>query len=164
MGVVFSTLGTALSWIGTALEMSLLAIGEIASVLVRGIFTIIVGLCDVLAAISCCCRRPWSRRPSRGPYDGQYDTILNVGGEQVLKKLAQQPVKEKKVQETKSDEVTILTPAVEVEKPATTPSEPFVVVEETAPGAASPKRRLSIDSLKRGKKEPSQTEVVATSA
>ncbi|KAE8219693.1 hypothetical protein CF319_g6658 [Tilletia indica] len=163
MGVVFSTLGTVVSWIGTALETVCLAIGEIASVLVRGVITVIVGLCDVLAALSCCYRRPWSRRPSRGPYDGQYDTILNVGGEQVLKKLAKQPVMEKKVEESNADEATVTTPSTEVEKPAVTPSEPAALEEETLP-AASNKRRLSFNLFKRSKQEPAQAEVATASA
>lgn len=54
-------------------------VGEIASVLVRGIFAVLVGLCDILAAISCCWRVPFSQRPDRETYT--YDTInKNVGG------------------------------------------------------------------------------------
>lgn len=61
------------------MENVFLAVGEIASVLVRGIFAILVGLCDILAAISCCWRVPFSQRPDRETYT--YDTLnKRVGG------------------------------------------------------------------------------------
>jgi hypothetical protein len=54
-------------WLGELLENVFLAIGEIGSILVRGIFGLLIGLCDVLAALSCCCRVPWSEvRGGRG--------------------------------------------------------------------------------------------------
>jgi hypothetical protein len=46
-----------------------LFIGEIGSLLVRGIFSFLVGLCDCLAAWSCCCQVPWAQRPNRTSYD-----------------------------------------------------------------------------------------------
>ncbi|KAK0561068.1 hypothetical protein OC844_003415 [Tilletia horrida] len=171
MGVVFSTLGTALSWIGSTLEMLCLAVGEIASVLVRGIFTILVGLCDVAAALSCCYRRPWSRRPARGAYDGEYDTMLNVGGQQVLKNLAKQPVLDKKEKkpvattataeedaDTSSDEESVVTPANEKTEQAA-PAEEKAAAKTDAPepakkNAASKGRRFSFDFLKRNKAQP----------
>lgn len=45
-----------------------MAAGEISSILVRGIFSILVSLCDVLASISCCWRVPYDERPDRQTY------------------------------------------------------------------------------------------------
>ncbi|KDN47342.1 hypothetical protein K437DRAFT_255884 [Tilletiaria anomala UBC 951] len=65
MGVVFSCFASVFMYTGELLEHALLAIGEIGSILIRGLFAILVGLCDILAAISCCCTVPWSQRPDR---------------------------------------------------------------------------------------------------
>lgn len=46
----------------------LLAIGEIGSVLVRVLFATFAGLCDVVAAVSCCWRVPYDERPDRNNY------------------------------------------------------------------------------------------------
>ena len=68
MGSVFSCLASSFMYLGEFLENLFLALGEIGAVLTRGIIGIIVGLCDVLAATSCCCRVPWSDRPDRSTY------------------------------------------------------------------------------------------------
>ncbi|CEH19386.1 hypothetical protein CBOM_06714 [Ceraceosorus bombacis] len=74
MGIVCSCFSTVFLWTGELLENLALAIGEISSILIRGIFSLLIGLCDVLAAISCCCRVPYSERPGRSGYT--YDTVL----------------------------------------------------------------------------------------
>ncbi|PWN47352.1 hypothetical protein IE53DRAFT_254542 [Violaceomyces palustris] len=84
MGCVFSCLASCMMWTGELLENLMLAIGEIGSVLVRGVFAIVVGLLDVLAAASCCYRVPWSERPDREFYT--YSSLgREVGGRSVLK-------------------------------------------------------------------------------
>lgn len=45
-----------------------LAIGEISSILVRGIFSVLVAICDVLASVACCWRVPYDERPDRQTY------------------------------------------------------------------------------------------------
>ncbi|KAK0555793.1 hypothetical protein OC846_000363 [Tilletia horrida] len=136
MGVVFSTLGTVLSWVGATVETLCLAVGEIASVLVRGVFTIIVGLCDVLAALMCCCRRPWHDRPSRYPYDGEYTTMLNVGGQQVLKNIGNQPIRNVQKDPNATESATSDSEAEE-EKPITTPTELLPKIKDQAPAKSS---------------------------
>ncbi|PWO01066.1 hypothetical protein FA09DRAFT_335706 [Tilletiopsis washingtonensis] len=86
MGVVFSCFAQSFMWLGELLENVFLAIGEIGSILVRGIFGLLIGLCDVLAALSCCCRVPWSERPDRTSYT-YHTAASNVGGRQVFASL-----------------------------------------------------------------------------
>ncbi|KAL9935211.1 hypothetical protein V8E36_005559 [Tilletia maclaganii] len=161
MGAVFSSLGTVFSWVGMVFETLCLAIGEIASVLVRGIFTIVVGLCDVLAAVSCCCRRPWSDRPSRGQYDGQYQTMLNVGGEQVLKNLAKQPVTDSKPATEKADSTEVAsTPSIDSALPATTPGQDSSQNEKIESAQPVKQQRSLFAALKRSK-APKQADSVA---
>ncbi|SJX61701.1 uncharacterized protein SRS1_12685 [Sporisorium reilianum f. sp. reilianum] len=96
MGSVFSCLASTFIYLGEFLENVFLALGEIGAVLVRAIFGIVVSLCDLLAAISCCYRVPWSERPDRSFYTFQTNTttttaavtssnaLSDVGGKQVL--------------------------------------------------------------------------------
>lgn len=60
-------------FVGEILSTATLAIGEIGALLVRGIFALIVGICDVTAASMCCCRVPFSDRPDRDGYT--YSTV-----------------------------------------------------------------------------------------
>ncbi|EPQ28916.1 uncharacterized protein PFL1_06873 [Pseudozyma flocculosa PF-1] len=84
MGCVFSCLASTFIYAGEVLQQLCLAVGEISAVLVRALFGLVVVLCDVLAAVSCCWRVPWSERPDRSTYS--YDTRLlaDVGGQKVL--------------------------------------------------------------------------------
>ncbi|KAJ9478326.1 Ribosomal DNA transcription factor [Pseudozyma hubeiensis] len=94
MGSVFSCLASAFIYLGEFLENVFLAIGEIGAVLVRAIIGIVVSLCDLLAAISCCYRVPWSERPDRSFYTystndttmaaSSNNALATVGGKQVL--------------------------------------------------------------------------------
>ncbi|GAC96361.1 ribosomal DNA transcription factor [Pseudozyma hubeiensis SY62] len=94
MGSVFSCLASTFIYLGEFLENVFLAIGEIGAVLVRAIIGIVVSLCDLLAAISCCYRVPWSERPDRSFYTYSTNTttmvassnsaLATVGGKQVL--------------------------------------------------------------------------------
>lgn len=93
MGTVFSCLASTLIYLGEFLENVFLAIGEIGAVLVRAIIGIVVSLCDLLAAVSCCYRVPWSERPDRSFYTYSTNTatiaandsaLASVGGKQVL--------------------------------------------------------------------------------
>ncbi|TKY86770.1 hypothetical protein EX895_004410 [Sporisorium graminicola] len=95
MGSVFSCLASTFLYLGEFLENVFLAVGEIGAVLVRGIFGIVVSLCDLLAAISCCYRVPWSERPDRATYTfvatnnataavTTSNALSDVGGKQVL--------------------------------------------------------------------------------
>ncbi|CAO1617200.1 unnamed protein product [Parajaminaea phylloscopi] len=68
MGCICSCFASVFMWTGELLENVFLALGEIGSILVRGIFTLLVGLCDVLAAASCCWRVPYDERPDRNTY------------------------------------------------------------------------------------------------
>lgn len=45
-----------------------LGVGQLSSVLVRGAFGLVVGICDVLAACMCCWQVPFSDRPDRDGY------------------------------------------------------------------------------------------------
>ncbi|EST07583.1 hypothetical protein PSEUBRA_002669 [Kalmanozyma brasiliensis GHG001] len=93
MGSVFSCLASTFIYLGEFLENVFLALGEIGAVLVRGVFGIIVNLCDLLAAVSCCYRVPWSERPDRSFFSYSTNTaavvtnqsaLASVGGKQVL--------------------------------------------------------------------------------
>ncbi|SPO23102.1 uncharacterized protein UTRI_01780 [Ustilago trichophora] len=93
MGSVFSCLASTFIYLGEFLENVFLAIGEIGAVLVRAVIGIVVSLCDLLAAISCCYRVPWSERPDRSFYTygaantnlaSTNTTLATVGGKQVL--------------------------------------------------------------------------------
>jgi hypothetical protein len=95
MGSVFSCLASTFLYLGEFLENVFLAVGEISAVLVRALFGIVVSLCDLLAAISCCCRVPWSERPDRAYYSYSAPTthaiattnpaaLSTIGGKQVL--------------------------------------------------------------------------------
>lgn len=64
-----------------------LALGEILSVLTRGIFSVLVGICDVLAAASCCWRVPYDQRPDRGTFVYSNAITKDVGGGKVLGKV-----------------------------------------------------------------------------
>lgn len=88
MGIVCSCFASVFMWTGELLESEsirflwaghvsdpnriradvFLAVGEIGSLLVRGIFGLLVGCCDLLAAVSCCCTVPYSERPDRTSY------------------------------------------------------------------------------------------------
>ena len=93
MGSVFSCLASTFVYLGEFLENVFLAIGEIGAVLVRALIGIVVSLCDLLAAVSCCYRVPWSERPDRSFYTYTTQTtdlattnatLATVGGKQVL--------------------------------------------------------------------------------
>lgn len=94
MGSVFSCLASTFMYLGEFLENVFLAVGEIGAVLVRAIIGIVVSLCDLLAAISCCYRVPWSERPDRSSFTysaqttqlaaANTSTLASVGGKQVL--------------------------------------------------------------------------------
>lgn len=60
------------------------SVGEVGAILIRGLFGLIVGLCDVLAACMCCCQVPFSERPDRGTYTYSSIHRSNVGSTQVL--------------------------------------------------------------------------------
>ena len=68
MGIVFSCLASACMLIGELASTLFLAVGEVGSLLARGLFGLIVGICDVLAACMCCCQVPFSERPDRNGY------------------------------------------------------------------------------------------------
>ncbi|CAO1638707.1 unnamed protein product [Sympodiomycopsis kandeliae] len=68
MGCVCSCFASVFLWTGELLENLFLAIGEIGSILIRGIFSILVSLCDLLASVSCCWRVPYDERPDRQTY------------------------------------------------------------------------------------------------
>lgn len=103
MGSVFSCLASTFMYLGEFVENAFLAVGEIGAVLSRALIGIVVSLCDLLAAISCCYRVPWSQRPDRSfftysslTYSSQDNTQLattnsstmaSVGGKQVLSSL-----------------------------------------------------------------------------
>lgn len=94
MGSIFSCLASTCIYLGEFLENVFLALGEIGAVLVRAIIGIVVSLCDLLAAISCCYRVPWSERPDRSFYayttnaaavnTNGNSTLATVGGKQGL--------------------------------------------------------------------------------
>ncbi|PWZ00653.1 hypothetical protein BCV70DRAFT_160059 [Testicularia cyperi] len=88
MGNVFSCLASTFLYLGEFLENVFLALGEIGAVLVRAIFGIVISLCDLLAAISCCYRVPWSERPDRSYFNYQTNLattdMTSVGSKQVL--------------------------------------------------------------------------------
>jgi hypothetical protein len=75
MGIVFSSFASCFMFIGEILSYLCLGIGELGSILVHGIFGLIVGICDVLAACMCCCQVPFSDRPDRDGYT--YSTVNN---------------------------------------------------------------------------------------
>lgn len=54
--------------IGEIFSTLFLAVGEVGAILIRGLFSLIVGLCDILAACACCCQVPFSERPDRNGY------------------------------------------------------------------------------------------------
>lgn len=58
---------------GEVLSAVFLGIGEFGSIISRGLFGLIVGICDVLAACMCCCQVPFSDRPDRDGYT--YSTL-----------------------------------------------------------------------------------------
>ncbi|KAJ1027454.1 hypothetical protein NDA18_003460 [Ustilago nuda] len=98
MGSAFSCLASTFMYLGEFVENAFLAVGEIGAVLSRALIGIVVSLCDLLAAISCCYRVPWSQRPDRSffTYSSQDNTQLattnsstlaSVGGKQVLSSL-----------------------------------------------------------------------------
>ncbi|UZJ56982.1 hypothetical protein CBS101457_006302 [Exobasidium rhododendri] len=68
MGIVFSYLASSFMFIGELSSTAFLALGEVGSLLVRGVFGLVVGICDILAACMCCCRVPFSDRPDRDGY------------------------------------------------------------------------------------------------
>jgi hypothetical protein len=74
MGVVFSCLAGACMMLGELISTLFLGLGEVASMLTRGVFGLIVGICDVLAACMCCWQVPFSDRPDRDRYT--YTTLL----------------------------------------------------------------------------------------
>lgn len=93
MGTVFSCFASTFLYVGEFLENVFLAVGEIGAVLVRGLIGLVVSLCDLLAAVSCCYRVPWSERPDRSFYTYTTQTtdlaitnttLASVGGKQVL--------------------------------------------------------------------------------
>ncbi|CDR99197.1 uncharacterized protein SPSC_02866 [Sporisorium scitamineum] len=94
MGSVFSCFASTFIYLGEFLENVFLALGEIGAVLVRAMFGIVISLCDLLAAISCCYRVPWDQRPDRAFYTfsantttaavTSSNTLSDVGGKQVL--------------------------------------------------------------------------------
>lgn len=73
MGVVFSCLASCFMFAGELLSSVCLGLGEFGSILCRGLFGVIVGICDVLAACMCCCQVPFSDRPDRDGYT--YSTL-----------------------------------------------------------------------------------------
>lgn len=96
MGNVFSCLASTFIYLGEFFENVFLALGEIGAVLVRGVIGVIVTLCDLLAATSCCYRVPWSERPDRSSFTYSTNTtavvtnkgaLAAVGGKQVLSSL-----------------------------------------------------------------------------
>lgn len=95
MGSVFSCLASTFIYLGEFLENVFLALGEIGAVLVRAVIGIVVSLCDLLAAISCCYRVPWSERPDRTSFTfvstsnttatvTSSNALSDVGGKHVL--------------------------------------------------------------------------------
>lgn len=101
MGQVFSCLASTCGCVGEVLENVCLAIGEIGAVLVRGVFGILIGLLDLLAALSCCWRVPWSQRPTRTmillptppspssavPHQQAKSHLSTIGGKRILHSL-----------------------------------------------------------------------------
>ncbi|PWN25762.1 hypothetical protein BDZ90DRAFT_61982 [Jaminaea rosea] len=87
MGCVFSSLAQVFLYVGEFFENVFLLLGEILSVLTRGIFTLLVGICDILAAASCCCRVPYDQRPDRGTFVYSNAITKDVGGNKVLNKM-----------------------------------------------------------------------------
>lgn len=87
MGQVFSCLASACACVGELLENVCLALGEVAAVLVRGVVGLLVGLLDLLAALACCWRVPWSQRPTGTmlvlPATPE-SNLESVGGKRVL--------------------------------------------------------------------------------
>lgn len=77
----------------------MLAVGEVGAILVRGLFGLIVGICDVLAACMCCCRVPFAERPDR---DGYTYSTLAVRDEKASKRL-----QDRKIFQTKSFSPTV---------------------------------------------------------
>lgn len=54
--------------VGEMFSALALGIGEVASLLVRGVFGLVIAALDVLAACMCCCRVPFRDRPDRDGY------------------------------------------------------------------------------------------------
>ncbi|PWN35163.1 uncharacterized protein FA14DRAFT_160432 [Meira miltonrushii] len=73
MGIVCSCFASTFLLIGEIFSTVFLAVGEVGAMLVRGLFSLLVGLCDVLAACMCCCQVPFSERPDRNGYT--YNTM-----------------------------------------------------------------------------------------
>ncbi|SNX83277.1 uncharacterized protein MEPE_01984 [Melanopsichium pennsylvanicum] len=124
MGSVFSCLASTFSYLGEFLENVFLAIGEVGAVLVRGIIGIVVTLCDLLAAISCCYRVPWSERPDRSFYtytvtntvpEGANTMLTQVGSKQVLSNLFTKEGREQRKQITEARKKAV---ALEAEEDA----------------------------------------------
>ena len=101
MGTVFSCLATGFMYLGEIMSTAFLAVGELGSVLSRGLFGLIVGICDVLAACMCCCRVPFEDRPDRDGYT--YTTLAVVQPSPLLNLTTRQEVlmgsKDEKVRE-----------------------------------------------------------------
>lgn len=131
-----------------------LAVGEVGAILVRGLFSLIVGLCDVLAACACCCQVPFAERPDRAGYT--YTTLALRSGAPT-ERMADKPkfsgkafarVQSNKLfalpavgKKTKKAEAAPATSASEVQTPnedATKPSSESVAVAEKVPAEAAP--------------------------
>lgn len=67
-GIVCSCMASTLILVGEVFSTLFLAVGEVGAILVRGVFALLVGICDVLAACACCCQVPFSERPDRNGY------------------------------------------------------------------------------------------------